>query len=170
MAAKKYLTKTAGKTKLASAVDSSAGAGNAGDIVALGSTGTIAANMMPAGYGVDVVSATASETLTAGNWVNLYLDTTLKVRKADATTTGKKANGFILTGGTAGNSIDVYKQGLNNQLTGLTIGTEYYLHTTAGGQTATAPSSTGNVIQSLGIATATTTIFFEEYDDVEIIS
>ena len=72
MAAKQYLTKINGKPKLASAVDSSAGAGNAGDIVALGATGTIAGNMMPAGYGVDIVPATLSEDVSAGNWISRW--------------------------------------------------------------------------------------------------
>lgn len=146
------------------AIDTSAGAGSAGLIPCLGGDGRLNINMMPTSIGQDVESVVASEALAAGDFVNLWNDTTLKCRKADATTNGKRANGFVLAAVDSGATASVYRQGENNQLTGMTIGAKQFLHTTAGGRTETAPSGSGNYVQNLGIAISATTVFFEERD------
>ncbi len=161
MAAKKFLRLVNGVLTEIFGVQTSAGAGNAGDLVALDDTGRINNDMMPVGIGADTATITASETLAAGNWVNVWNDTgTAKVRKADATTAGKEANGFVLAAVTSGNPATVYFEGTNTQVTGQTPG-PVYLQTTAGTGGPTAPSASGNLVQQVGVALSATSVNFE---------
>ena len=119
-------------------------------------------SVLPTGVGAETKIAPASEALNAGDWVNFWLDgATLKVRKADATTQGKEADGFVLAAVESSANATVYVAGINNQLSGLTAGSLYYLSTTAGNETATAPSASGNVNQALGRAISATEIAFQ---------
>lgn len=157
----KYLTKVSGVTTLKEAIDSSAGAGDAGKIPALDSGGKLASNMMPAGIGADSVTKNASENLASKDLVNLWNDGgTTKVRKADATSAGKRAHGFVQSAVTSGNPAEVILDGTISGLSGLTVG-EQFLSTTAGTCTTTAPSASGNVIQSVGFAISSTELAFE---------
>ena len=158
MAAKKFIRLVAGVLTEVFGVQSSAGAGNAGDIVALDDTGKIDPTMMPTGVGADVVMLTATEALSAGNVVNIHSG---GVRKADASTAGKEADGFVLAGVTLGGSATVYKEGSNTQLSGLTLGADLYLSTTPGAVTATPPTGAGNIVQRVGKAVSTTAADFE---------
>ena len=160
MAAKKFLRLVNNIITEVLGVQTSAGAGNAGDIVALDDTGRIDNSMMPVGIGADTAAITASETLAAGNWVNVWNDSGAKVRKADATTAGKEAHGFVLAAVTSGNPATVYFEGTNTQVTGQTPG-PVYLQTTAGTGGATIPSASGNVVQQIGVAVSATAVNFE---------
>lgn len=169
MAAKKFLRNIAGRITEVVGVVVSAGAGNDGDIPALDSTGKLDTSVMPTGIGADTKSITASESLSAGDWVNVWDDAgTIKVRKADATTAGKEADGFVLSAVTSGNAATVYFEGTNTQNSGLTLGARYYLHTTAGSETSTAPSGSGNVVQYLGKAVSATEIAFEAGEPITL--
>ena len=167
--ADKYIYNNQGTLTEKEAIASSAGASDAGKIPALDSTGRISTTMMPVGIGADTKILLASENLNAGDFVNIWNDAgTVKVRKADATTAGKEANGFVLDTVTAGNNATVYFEGTNTQLTGLTGGSMYFLSTTAGGVTATAPSASGNIVQKLGRALSSTEINFEPSDPIAL--
>lgn len=171
MAAQKFLTLISGVRSLVSAKDSSAGAGDAGAIVALDVGGKIDSTMMPAGVAADSRTIVASETLTAGNVVNIWNDGgTLKVRKADATVAGKEVHGFVSSGITSGASGTVVFDGAISGLSGLTIGAKYFLSTTPGTITATAPSSVGNVVQPVGVAASATELIFEQGEPITIAS
>jgi len=85
---------------------------------------------------------------------------TAKVRKADATTAGKEAHGFVLSAVTSGNPATVYFEGTNTQVTGQTPG-PVYLQTTAGAGGTTIPSASGNVVQQVGVAVSATAVNFE---------
>ena len=160
--ADKYLTINAGRRQLVEATVTSAGAASAGKMTALGADGRFDLTVMPTGVGPDTKSIVASETLSAGNLVNVWSDAgTPKARKADATVAGKECCGFTLAGASAGQPALVYFEGVITGLTGLTPGARYYLATTAGGTTATAPSATGNVCQYVGTAISTTELTFE---------
>ncbi len=160
MAAKKFLRVVAGVLTEILGVQTSAGAGNAGDIPALGDDGLLDITLMPAGVGAQTKTILASEALTAGNWVNVYNNAgTANVRKADATTAGKECNGFVLASISSGASGTVYLSGTNNQVSGKTVG-RLFLGTTAGADTATAPSAAGNVVQELGYAVSATEVAF----------
>ena len=171
MAAKKYLTLIAGIRSLVSAKDSSAGAGDAGELVALDSAGKIASNMMPNGIGADSRVVAASENLAAGDQVNLWDDSgTLKARKADATAAGKESHGFTESAVTSGANATVLFDGTISGLSGLTLGAKYFLSTTAGGITATAPSTVNNVVQPVGVAASATELVYERGEPGAIVS
>lgn len=160
MAAKKFLRQISGAITEIAGVVTSAGAGNDGDIPALDATGRLDTSMMPVGIGADTASITASEALAAGDFVNIWNSTGAKARKADATTAGKEAHGFVLAAVSSSASATVYFEGTNTQVTGQTPG-NVFLQTTAGTAGATVPSTAGNIVQNLGVATSTTSINFE---------
>ena len=160
MAAKKYLSNNAGAITEVAATVSSAGAGDDGKIVALDSSGRLDNSVMPTGIGADTAAITASEALAAGDLVNVWNSSGAKVRKADATTAGKEAHGFVLAAASSSASATVYFEGSNSGVTGLTPG-KLYLSTTAGGVTSTAPSGSGNVVQVVGFATDTAAMNFQ---------
>lgn len=162
MAAKKYFTFLTNRIREVAATIISSGAANDGDLVGLDSTGKLDSSVLPVGIGADTTVLVAFENLAAGDLVNYFDDAgTSKMRKTDATTEGKEADGFVLSAFTAGASAVGYNEGSNTQRTGLTIGARYYLATTPGGVTATAPTGSGNVVQFLGRAISTTTLVFE---------
>lgn len=160
MAAKKFLRLVNGVLTEIFGVQTSAGAGNAGDLVSLDDSGRIDGSMMPVGIGADTASIQASENLAAGDFVNVWNNAGARVRKADATTAGKDAHGFVLSAVTSGNQATVYFEGTNTQVSGQTPG-PVYLQTTAGAGGATIPSASGNVVQQVGIATSATAANFE---------
>lgn len=162
MAGKSFIRLVSGVMQQVLGVQTSAGAGNAGDIPALDANGRLDNSMMPVGIGADTVSATASETLSAGDWVNLYNNTgSLGVRKADATTVGKEVDGFVLAGVASSGTAVVYKEGTNTQCSSLTPGSDLFMTTTPGIASATAPSGSGNVVQRIGKALSATSADFE---------
>lgn len=151
-----YLDIENGRPKRQSAVATSSGSGDAGKIVKTGADGYLDPTILPPGDREDK-TVVCSEALAAGDFINYWNDTgTVKARKADATTAGKEANAFVLSAYTTGQSAVAYNDGFNTGPTSLTPGAVYYLSTSAGGVTATPPSTTGNVVQSLGIATSAT--------------
>lgn len=152
---------TSGQMEEVSSAASSAGAGDSGKIVALDANGLLNLNMMPAGVGAAIATVTASENLAAGDVVNIYNNAgTPNVRKADATTTGKEATGYVLSAVTSSNAAEVRMNGVISGLSSLTTGTIYYLSTTAGGITSTPPTGSGNVLQEIGAAISATALSF----------
>ena len=167
----KYLKNAAGKIAEEQPITTSAGAGDASKIPQTDSTGRLDVSLMPVGIAAEVVVAPASENLTAGDFVHLHNNAgALNVRKADATTNAKPAIGFVLAGVTAPANATVYLLSQTNTgRSGLTIASEYFLSTTAGGVTTTAPSATGNIVQRLGVATSATSIVFDNTVTVELL-
>lgn len=158
MAANKYISNASGIKTEVQANDTSAGVGDAGKIVALNSSGVIDSTMMPPGSEVQARAIPASENLTAGDFVNLWNDAgTLKARKADGDSVTTQAHGYVLNNVTSPANATVYlSEGINTALAGLTAGTTYYLSTTAGGVTSTAPSGSGDIVQEVGVAISAT--------------
>lgn len=105
---------------------------------------------------------TASEALSAGNIVNIWLDAGVpKVRKAIAAN-GFEAHGFVLSAVALNGSAVVYSSGKNTALSGLTVGATYYLGLVAGTVTATAPIATNQVWQPVGEAFSATGLHFQK--------
>src|SRR3989304_8755821 len=125
MAVRKYIKNNAGTLAEEASVNSSAGAGDEGKIPALDANGVLAASIvnstassagagdvgklpsldgsgkldtsfMPVGIGADTAAIATSESLAAGDFVSIWDNTGAAVRKADATTAGKEAHGFVL--------------------------------------------------------------------------
>lgn len=138
---------------------------SASKIVKLDATGRLDNSVMPTGIGADVAVISASENLSAGDFVNIFNSSGAKARKADATTSGKEAHGFVLSAVTTGNNATVYFEGTNTGVTGMTPGV-VYLATTAGLATSTAPSGSGNVVQRVGYAVSATAINFQSLSPV----
>ena len=136
-----------------------AGAGDAGKPLLLDGSGRIDSSAMPVGIGADTASITTSEALAAGDFVNIWNSSGAKVRKADATTAGKEAMGFVLGAVASGAAATVYFEGTNTGVSGMTPG-NVWLHTTAGQGTNTPPSGAGNVVQPIGFATSATAVNF----------
>lgn len=140
----------------------SAGAGNAGDIPALGADGKLDDTVMPEGIGAETIVHPTSEALTANDLVNIFDDSgTVKCRKADATDATKRANGYIKASYDLGANATIYTDGYLPG-TGLTVGSKYFLSAdTPGAVTATPPAVTGNILQQIGEAVSATQIKFE---------
>ena len=155
MANKKFMSIVGGKNELIAGVSSSAGAGNAGDLIALDSTGKLDVSMLPVGVGPDVKVHPASEALAAGNYVNIWNDAgTIKVRLAD-NSNGREAHGFVLTSALEGADAVVYFEGPNTAAPIGTVNNRVYLGV-AGGVVTTAldiyaPANEGKLHQFLGI-------------------
>jgi hypothetical protein len=159
--ADKYLEYYEGKTRQAEAISESAGAADAGKIIAAGADGKIHASLLGASGGADVQVATASEALSAGAFVNYFDDAgTFSVRLAD-NSNARPAEGFVLEAVSASGSATVYPLGTTNSgLSGLIPGTKYWLGT-VGNVTATAldgrlDTNQGYVSQYLGKAKSAT--------------
>jgi len=138
----------------------SAGAGDNAKFVQLGSDGKLDLTVLPTGVGADSLVLTTSEAIASGDFINIWNSSGAKVRKADATVSGKEAHGFVLVGVGSAASATVYFEETNTAVTGQTPGV-VYLSATAGLATSTAPSSTGNVVQRIGFATSATSINFQ---------
>jgi hypothetical protein len=107
-------------------------------------------------------SLTASEALTAGQVVNIWSSSGAKVRKANATDDSKPAHGFVLANVSSSATATVYLPGqVITGLSSLTPGATYYLDTTGGAVTATQPSTSGNLVQRVGMALSATTLLFQ---------
>lgn len=158
----KFLKQVNGVLTEVAANTASSGATDAGKIVALDSTGKLDTSLMPVGVAPEADTLVASEALSAGDFVNLWVNSGLKVRKADASVTGKEAHGFVLAAVSAGNPAIVYRISQSNtQLTGMTVGAKQYLSATVpGGHQETAPTGTGQAVQILGIAKSATEVIF----------
>lgn len=165
--ADKYIKLNNGVLTNIEATDTSTGVSEAGDIVALDSTGKLDLSLFPTGIGPATKTVTVGADVTAGQFVNLYNDSGLKVRPADSTNS-RPAHGFVLDTVAAAGSVAVYFEGINNARSGLTIGARYYL-SSGGGVQSTAPATpTDQIHQYLGIATAATEIE-SEVDDYIVL-
>ena len=167
MPANKYLANIAGQTTEVLGTAASAGAGDADKIVALDATGRLSSTMMPVGIAADTALIVASEALTAGDLVNVWNNAgAFNVRKADASTSGKEAHGYVLAAFASSASATVFFEGSDTQVTALTPGKQYLSATTAGRSVATAPSASGQVVQQVGFATSATVLNFQSLPSV----
>ena len=159
--AKKYieLDTSSGRLRQRTATDVSSGAGNAGDIPALDSTGTLDPSLFPSSIGGDgtVLAMVCTENLADGDWVNVYNNAgTRSCRKALATDATKPAHGYVLQAYTSGATASVYFGGMNTHVAlgsfvAADMGLTAFLSAgTSGATTKTCPSSSGNLVQPLG--------------------
>lgn len=147
---------TNGSKETYAGVTTSAGAGSSGEIPALDSAGKLDSSMMPVGFGQDSVTATAGEALTAGDFV--YFNGSGAVVKADATSLAKQAKGYVNSNVLNAGTATVYFDDSNTGLTGLTINVPYYLSTTPGLATTTAPTTATQIVQRVGFANSATNL------------
>jgi hypothetical protein len=134
----------------------SAGSGDAGEFPILDGAGKLDVTFMPSGFGADVNTLVAGEALAAGDFV--YITAGGTVMKADATTFAKRAMGYVIASVLNAGNATVYFDDSNSALSGLTPGGMYYLSATAGLATLVAPTTSGQFVQELGIATSATSL------------
>lgn len=140
----------------------------AGKIVGLDGSGRLDTTIMPVGVTADTYSGTASEALTAGDFV--YVATTTgQVAKASAASGGNDADGFVLSSSASAASALVYFEGRNTALSGLTVGARYYLSDSVpGGVTTTPVTGAGKRHQFIGKAITATSIAYEADDGITL--
>ena len=192
--AQKVITNNAGQLQEVASISTSAGAADAGKIIATnasgqidvsflnttvssspnklvmtGADGRLDISVLPVGVGADTAVIPASEALAAGDLVNIWNNSgTANVRKADASTAGKEAHGFVLAAVASGQPATVYFEGTNTQMTGLTPGRQY-LSTTPGKTSATAPTGSGQVVQVVGFAVSATAMNFQSNPPIVLV-
>ena len=163
--ADKYLFNYIGTLTEREATVTSAGSDDGGKIPALDSNGKLDNSMMPTGIAAESVTATAVGDIANGDFVNLYNDSGLKARKADASNS-RRAHGFALVGVSNGETVTVYFGGQTNTAISsptLTIGATYYLSAANAGlavAVANIPTTAGHLVQTLGIALSSTSLHF----------
>jgi hypothetical protein len=173
MPVQRFLSIINGIKTAITAITASTGVADGGKIVATDpTTGKLDMSFMPSGVGAETDTIVADVGgLAAGDIVNIYSNGgTLTARKADASTEGKPAHGFVTAAVIAGNNATVHRPNQTlTGLTGLTVGSEYYLSaTTAGLITTTIPTATGNVVQSVGIAMSATSLAFNPSEAITL--
>ena len=166
----KYLKRSNGVTSQGTPVTASVGAADAGKIPALGSDGKLDPSMYTPGADPSI-QITASEAIGAGKFYNLWGDAgTLKARLAD-NSNGRPAHGFVrdsIASSATGTGYPL--DSVNTALTGLTVGTTYYLGTAGGVLAApldaTDVANAGKIDQKLGMAKSATELVTDDYDYV----
>ena len=146
-----------GSQQEVAAILSSGGVSDANKIPGTGSDGKFHISFMPTGIGADTVSVVASESLSDGDFVNIYNNNgAANVRKAFGIDNTKSADGFVLSAYAQSDVAIVYLRGINSHIaigafTIADLNKQAMLSAaTPGTVTITAPSTTGNICQVLG--------------------
>lgn len=140
------------------------GVPDAGRIIALDQDGKLDSSIVVT-EGVTVLIE-AGMNLLAGEFINIYDDAgTTKIQKASAS--GELfANGFVKLNYNTTDTCQVYLQGINNALTGLTIGSLYFLDIISGAISISPPTGAGDTVQQLGRAISTTSLAFDPVNPI----
>lgn len=151
-------------------ISTSVGVGDANKIPQTSASGKLDMTLMPAEITAQAKTYPASEDLTAGDLVNIWVDSgTTKVRKASGTSS-RVAVAYTNSGVVTGATSTVYTEGFNTNLSGLTPGGLCWLGA-AGAVTQTPPvSGSGGVSQIVGTALSATEMEFEPNDPVTLAS
>lgn len=84
-----------------------------------------------------------------------------RVFRANATDATKPAEGFVKAAFGKGSFAQVFVKGVHDACADLTPGEMYWLSTTSGGITLTAPTTNGNIVQVVGVALSPTELEFD---------
>ena len=170
MPAAKYIALSSGVLTEVAGLDSGGDPGDAGKIPALDGNGRINSDMMPVGVVPETKTVKSKGALSAGDVVELFLDTaTLSARKADCSN-GRRAHGFVLAAYNDANvATVVYLEGNITGLTSKTPGAAQYLST--GGaivEAASIPTTAGYILQEVGYAISATEVAFEPQSPITL--
>ncbi len=162
MAGNKYVANIGGVLTEVAATQTSAGSADASKIPALDANGLLAATMMPTGVAADTISLVSSDNLAAGDLVNVWNNGgVFTSRKADGSTAGKEAHGFVIAATTSPAVAVVYLSGINTHASGLTAGNVFLSDANAGLASNTAGTGAGHVAQRVGVALSATSYQFQ---------
>ena len=163
----KILSLVNGRPTNVTPIITSSGATDGLKVFQTDASGKIDVSLMPTGFGADVVTILASEALTAGDFVNIYSNSGVaNCRKAIATSTAFEAHGYVIASVASAGMASVYYDDNNTAASGMTPGLQFLSDVTAGKTTTTAPSATGTIAQTVGVASSATSIhvrFGESY-------
>ncbi len=109
----------------------------------------------------------SGEALVAGDFV--YIGAAGTAFLADASASGRDATGFVKDTVAIATPIEVHFEGINDAVTGKTVGARQYLSETPGESTETPVAGSGKIHQYLGDAHAATKIGFEATDGVDLV-
>jgi len=166
----KFIKQDAGILKEEATLGASAGSGSAGSLAHLDGTGKFDLSLIPPVIGAETVDLQASEALAAGDIVNIWNDAgTAKVRKASASNISTKASGFVLAAYSALATATVYLEGTNDQLSGLTPGSTYFLSEASGSITLTAVVTSGAIVQQVGRSHSANKLSFEASQPIVLV-
>lgn len=166
-----YRDSTSGSVQEAPPVSVSVGAADAGLIPVLNGSGVLDASFMPPGITADVYNANASGSITAGDLC--YVTSGGLIARASAAVGGNAAWGYSLTSVTTGNPATIYFTGGDTAVTGLTVGSRYYLSaSTPGAITATPVSGAGagSLHQFVGYAVSATKLVWDRAQDAIVLA
>ncbi len=111
----------------------------------------------------------ASEALVAGNLVNVWNNAgTTSVRKADASSASKYANGYVLSSFDASAVATVFFHGVNDKLSALSAGLQYLSAASPGACTTTPPSGGGQLVQIVGVSFSATKMAFQFNQPIQL--
>ena len=163
----KFIKQSAGVMAEEATVQTSAGAGDSGKVPNLNASGEIDITMIPSIVGAETIDLEATEALAAGDLVNIFDDAgTAKARLADASDISTQANGFVISPILALATGTIFLEGTNDQLSGLTPGTTYFLSETPGAITLTAPTTSTAILQQVGRSHSATKLSFEAHPPI----
>lgn len=171
MAVSKFLKINGNKKEEEAPVQISTGVAEADKHVALRADGKLDESLLPPGVGDEKLIREASEALATRDFVNIFDDAgTAKVRKADASAFGTRANAFVTNNYLITELADTFAEGILTGFAGLTIGDPVFLDAvTPGGITQTAPTATGEIWQQLGVAVSATEVRIEIGEAIVIV-
>lgn len=166
---KKFLKNNNGAIAEEAALLTSGGAADANKIPALDNSGRLDVTFMPTGIGADTGNAVATEALSANDLVNVWNNAGVhSVRKADGSSKGKEAHGFVLSAVSIGDQAKIYFEGTNAGLTGVLPGIQYLSDTVPGKSTTTVPTATGHIVQVVGFGFSANAINFQYNNPIEL--
>lgn len=105
----------------------------------------------------------ASVAISRGQVVNMHNNAgTINARLAVATSAATMAHGIANTDAAIGEFVEInWLRGLLNSVGGMTVGTLYWLSTTAGAVQNVAPAAAGQIQQPIGLALGTATLLMD---------
>lgn len=106
------------------------------------------------------ILATASQNIQAGRMINFFTSGgVIKAQLADSTTGAKPCHAFARASVGTGNASEFQTIGVDQIISGLTPGTQYYLGV-SGALTSVAPVAAGTLVQVVGVAIAPDLLLF----------
>ncbi len=164
-----YRDSTSGFVQEAQPITTSGGAGDASKLAQTDASGRFDQSLMPVGVVPDVFVTTASGAHSAGDYV--YVTSGGLAARASAAAAGNAAIGFVLAASAPAAAATVYFSGRNTAVTGLTVGSRYYLSdSTPGGSTLTPVTGSTKLHQLLGYAITTTSLIFDRSQDAVVLA
>lgn len=139
------------------AIQTSAGAGDADKIPATGADGKLDLSFLPDAVQPVAHTGVFGATVAAGKFIYTDDADSYKVKTATNAGLDTKADGFVMVGGDADDAATYYNGGKVTGLTGITANADYYLDT-AGGFTITQPTAAGSIVQRVAVGIDTTSL------------